>query len=58
MARLRDGAVDAAELDGEVLASLLDDGLAEVTRRAARTFRVAAPRRRQGSSRGAGARRP
>ena len=32
MARLRAGAVPAAELDGEVLASLLDDGLAEVTR--------------------------
>jgi A/G-specific adenine glycosylase len=32
LARLRDGAVDAAELDGEVLASLLDDGLAEITR--------------------------
>jgi len=32
MARLREGPVAAADLDGEVLASLLDDGLAEVTR--------------------------
>ena len=32
MARLRAGTVPAVELDGEVLASLLDDGLAEVTR--------------------------
>lgn len=32
MARLRVGSVRAGELDGEVLASLLDDGLAEVTR--------------------------
>jgi len=32
MARLRAGAVRTAELDGEALASLLDDGLAEVTR--------------------------
>jgi A/G-specific adenine glycosylase len=33
MARLREGAsVRASELDGEVLASLLDDGLVEVTR--------------------------
>ena len=32
MARLRDGPARTAELDGEALASLLDDGLAEVTR--------------------------
>jgi len=32
MARLREGPVRTAELDGEALASLLDDGLAEVTR--------------------------
>ncbi|MFM8237525.1 MAG: A/G-specific adenine glycosylase [Actinomycetota bacterium] len=32
LARLRAGAVPTAELDGEALASLLDDGLAEVTR--------------------------
>ena len=32
LARLRGGAVRTAELDGEALASLLDDGLAEVTR--------------------------
>lgn len=32
MARLRSGPVQTAELDGEALASLLDDGLAEVTR--------------------------
>jgi A/G-specific adenine glycosylase len=32
MARLREGAVRTGELDGEALASLLDDGLAEVTR--------------------------
>jgi A/G-specific adenine glycosylase len=32
MARLREGSVHARELDGEALASLLDDGLAEVTR--------------------------
>jgi len=32
LARLRDGSARAAELDGEALASLLDDGLAEVTR--------------------------
>jgi A/G-specific adenine glycosylase len=32
MARLRAGPVRTAELDGEALASLLDDGLAEVTR--------------------------
>jgi A/G-specific adenine glycosylase len=53
LAQLRAGPVDAAELDGEVLASLLDDGLAEVTR-----GRAHLPRRpRQGSSPGAGARR-
>ncbi len=32
LAQLRDGPVPARQLDGEVLASLLDDGLAEVTR--------------------------
>jgi len=32
LARLRVGAVPTAELDGEALASLLDDGLAEITR--------------------------
>ncbi len=32
MARLRAGTAPAVELDGEALASLLDDGLAEVTR--------------------------
>jgi A/G-specific adenine glycosylase len=32
MARLREGSVRTDELDGEALASLLDDGLAEVTR--------------------------
>jgi len=32
LARLRAGPVHAIELDGEALASLLDDGLAEVTR--------------------------
>ena len=53
MAQLRAGPVAAAELDGEVLASLLDDGLAEVTR-----GRAHLPRRpRPGSSPGAGARR-
>jgi A/G-specific adenine glycosylase len=52
MARLRAGPVAAAELDGEVLASLLDDGLAEVTRGRAHLPRP--PRR--GSSPGAGAR--
>jgi A/G-specific adenine glycosylase len=53
MAQLREGPVAAADLDGEVLASLLDDGLAEVTR-----GRAHLPRRpRQGSSPGAGARR-
>ncbi len=53
MAKLRVGPVAAAELDGEVLASLLDDGLAEVTRGRAHLPRP--PRR--GSSPGAGARR-
>jgi A/G-specific adenine glycosylase len=32
LARLRDGPVRAVDLDGEALATLLDDGLAEVTR--------------------------
>jgi A/G-specific adenine glycosylase len=32
MARLREGAAPTIDLDGEALASLLDDGLAEVTR--------------------------
>ena len=32
MARVREGYVRAAEIDGEVLASLLDDGLVEITR--------------------------
>ena len=32
LARLREGPTRAIELDGEALASLLDDGLAEVTR--------------------------
>ena len=32
LARLREGPVPTRELDGEALASLLDDGLAEVTR--------------------------
>ncbi len=52
MAQLRAGPVAAAELDGEVLASLLDDGLAEVTRGRAHLPRPP----RQESSRGAGAR--
>jgi A/G-specific adenine glycosylase len=53
MAQLRKGSVAAVDVDGEVLASLLDDGLAEVTR-----GRAHLPRRpRQGSSQGAGARR-
>jgi A/G-specific adenine glycosylase len=52
MARLRgEGTVHTRELDGEVLASLLDDGLAEVTR-----GRAHLPRAR-GSSAGGGARR-
>jgi A/G-specific adenine glycosylase len=53
MARLRVGPVAAGELDGEVLASLLDDGLAEVTRGRAHLPRP--PRR--GSSPAAGGRR-
>jgi A/G-specific adenine glycosylase len=53
MARLRAGSVAAGELDGEVLASLLDDGLAEVTRGRAHLPRLPRP----GSSPGAGARR-
>ncbi len=53
MAKLRVGPVAAAELDGEVLASLLDDGLAEVTRGRAHLPR---PPQRE-SSPGAGARR-
>jgi A/G-specific adenine glycosylase len=48
LARLRLGSVRTAELDGEALASLLDDGLAEITRGRAHL---------PGSSRGAGARR-
>jgi len=48
MARLREGSVPTLELDGEALASLLDDGLAEVTRGRARL---------PGSSRAAGGRR-
>jgi A/G-specific adenine glycosylase len=56
MAQLRVGAVAAAELDGEVLASLLDDGLAEVTRGRAHLPRPPRPPR-SGSSPGAGARR-
>jgi A/G-specific adenine glycosylase len=52
MAQLRAGPVAATELDGEVLASLLDDGLAEVTRGRAHLPRPP----RQGSSPGVGAR--
>jgi A/G-specific adenine glycosylase len=48
MARLREGSVHTRELDGEALASLLDDGLAEVTRGRAHL---------PGSSPGVGARR-
>ncbi len=49
MARLRENATVATiELDGEALASLLDDGLAEVTR-GARTFRVRREPRRSGA---------
>jgi A/G-specific adenine glycosylase len=55
MAQLRVGAVPAADIDGEVLASLLDDGLAEVTRGRAHLPRPPRPRpSRSGSSRGAG----
>jgi len=53
MAQLRVGPVAAGELDGEALASLLDDGLAEVTRGRAHLPRPPRP----GSSPGAGARR-
>jgi A/G-specific adenine glycosylase len=53
LAQLRVGPVATGELDGEVLASLLDDGLAEVTRGRAHLPRP--PRR--GSSPAAGARR-
>jgi A/G-specific adenine glycosylase len=53
MAQLREGPVRAAEVDGEVLASLLDDGLAEVTRGRAHLPRRPQPR----SSQGAGGRR-
>jgi len=49
MARLREGPVATAELDGEVLASLLDDGLAEVTR--GRAHLPQAPARPPSSSR-------
>jgi A/G-specific adenine glycosylase len=53
MAQLREGSIAAGDVDGEVLASLLDDGLAEVTR-----GRAHLPRRpRAGSSQAAGARR-
>ncbi|HEV7523340.1 MAG TPA: A/G-specific adenine glycosylase [Acidimicrobiia bacterium] len=54
MARLRVGPVAAAELDGEVLASLLDDGLAEVTRGRAHLPR---PPRPESSRAGGGHRR-
>ena len=52
LAQLRAGPVATAELDGEVLASLLDDGLAEVTRGRAHLPRPP----RSGSSQGARAR--
>jgi A/G-specific adenine glycosylase len=56
MAQLRQGSVAAVDVDGEVLASLLDDGLAEVTRGRAHLPRL--PRRPvEGSSQGDGARR-
>jgi len=51
MARLRSGPVAAVELDGEVLASLIDDGLAEVTRGRAHLPRPP----QQGSSKEVGA---
>ncbi len=55
MARLREGsAVATGDLDGEALASLLDDGLAEVTRGRAHLPR---PPRRGGSSAGGRGRR-
>jgi A/G-specific adenine glycosylase len=58
MAQLRVGPVAASELDGEVLASLLDDGLAEVTRGRAHLPNLPRPRPpRPGSSPGADARR-
>jgi A/G-specific adenine glycosylase len=56
MALLREGSVAAGDVDGEVLASLLDDGLAEVTRGRAHLPRPPPPPRR-GSSQGDGARR-
>jgi A/G-specific adenine glycosylase len=56
MARLRaEHKVPAAELDGEALASLLDDGLAEVTRGRAHLPRL--PRRQESSSRARAPRR-
>jgi A/G-specific adenine glycosylase len=57
MARLREGSVAAGELDGEVLASLLDDGLAEVTRGRAHLPRLPPRPPRTRNSPGAGARR-
>jgi A/G-specific adenine glycosylase len=58
LAKLRAGSVATGEIDGEVLASLLDDGLAEITRGRAHLPRAPRPRPpRQGSSPGAGARR-
>lgn len=58
LAQLRVGPVAAAELDDEVLASLLDDGLAEVTRGRAHLPRASRTRPpRPGSSPAAGARR-
>jgi A/G-specific adenine glycosylase len=56
MALLREGSVASGDVDGEVLASLLDDGLAEVTRGRAHLPRPPRPPRR-GSSQGDGARR-
>ena len=56
MAQLRTGPVAAADLDGEVLASLLDDGLAEVTRGRAHLPRRPEPPPR-GSSRASDGRR-
>jgi A/G-specific adenine glycosylase len=54
MARLREGPARTIELDGEALASLLDDGLAEVTRGRAH---LPLGRASRGSSSGASARR-